>query len=330
MLAKRVSTTVLIAAISMACTSVAAADSAALKPKWKTGHTTYVEWQFEGKFVYASAAGEETRGATMRETVGVLCKVVERLPEGGARLVVTFDRLAISDDVPDGRMTCDSDTEDLSASDYPFCSVMHSVLGKSYTVELDGEGNVTRVQGLTDILEAVRRKSNDKHALQYATAELDGQTHETLWNTFHALYAFRNVEVGDTWTRTIRTYRGSDQYRYNVKYIGERDERPTITVGYTISALPSTETQPAEFLEGIRFENRRTRGEGTAVFDIERGQFVEVQETGEERAHLKKKVDAAGETKTLDRQVTWRRSIIVLREAERRQQKADRRKAGDG
>ncbi|HUU96511.1 MAG TPA: hypothetical protein VM487_12290 [Phycisphaerae bacterium] len=296
----------------------AAEEPVLVQPSWEVGHTIYVEWETEG--IFRVDREEESSKMTVWETMGFLCTVVERLPKGGVRLQVTFDRFAAGDDISGTRMTSDSDQSNRSGVNDPFFEVLRPVLGESYTVELNAKGVVQCVRGLDKLLALVERVSRNELALRHAEVVLDEQMHMGMWDLFHAPYAFRAVRPGDTWRRVIQSYKGPNGYRFTAKRIdGGSDQR--VHIEYTVAAVPSPETQAAERWWGVRYENRRMRARGTAVFVPKDGYIVEMRESGEERADMESKDGATGKQGTGTRQMSWRQSVVVLTKAERQRQK---------
>ncbi len=306
------------------CTT--AGDSVVLRPRWEVGQLRYVEWHLKTALALRDV-GDPARVVSMTawETIGCLCRITEQFPGGGVRLEVTFDRLLIGDDFDGKPKSCDSDLEDLSSSDHPFCKVMHSVLGKSYTVELDNNGHVIRVDGLEEILEAVKRAAGDAPAVSTAAADLDAVSHSAMWNMLYAGCAFGEVKAGDTWTRIIETYRGMNEYRFTVDHIGTRNGRQVVTVKHTAKAVASSKAPRAEALLGVRYSGRQMKAGGTVLFNVERQEVAKVCETGEERAKVKSKDPSTGQVTTNDERLSWEFSIAVFTKGEREEQKTQRR-----
>lgn len=310
----------------MAQASFADAERVSLSPQWVPGHTTYVEYTWESSVV--TTGTHETEKAARQvwgHTQGVLHKVVARLPEGGARIRLTFDRLALSLDSLGERRSFDSDDRSQSNASESFRRMLLPLLGASLTMELNGAGRVIDLTGVNDLARKLQVQQAEEDAYLFLLGHLEEEVQRNLWQQFYACYAFKEVQPGDTWTRTVNAGNtGRHEFTYRLDRMADEPGRRIAVVAY--SSRQPTAPEPWCSSPGTEHAYEPSQLQGTAIFDIERGEFVHGQEAAKEVLHSKGK-NANGEgawQRTMT--VSATQELVVLTESDRRQQRPEEKR----
>ncbi|MGD8450520.1 MAG: DUF6263 family protein [Phycisphaerae bacterium] len=304
-------------------------DVLSLRPTWDVGQEFYVEWQGEAVFQRLSpATTPPPPPMRVTETWGSLCRVRARLPEGGFKLDVTFDRIAVNVEYGVNVIQADSDTMDLSKAEDPDAAALAHLLGRTYSVELDRNGVVQRVDGAKEILAAAERAAGDDANPAHLRSVLDSEELATAWNTVAMVYAFKDVRVDDCWQRTLETYRGPDRHTFKLEEI-DQGQSNRARVSCTLEPVASSAPQRAERLWGVRYRNRQYKdAHGSVEFDLGNLGLMRFTWAYTERAETVETADKIddGEPNVSEQEMKWQCTISVRPAAERMRSKAAQHK----
>lgn len=114
------------------------------------------------------------------------------------RIKVFYERLAFDMEMPKGKITMDSDKEENDAIDHvPSLYKLSEMVNKPFYISLSSEGNVTKVEGLAELLKG--KKSLEQPAFQEFLSE------STLISAFESafnVFSEDSIRIGDTWSKT--------------------------------------------------------------------------------------------------------------------------------
>lgn len=300
--------------------AVIADDTVALFPKWVKGHTTYVEWQMDSRFVWTPDEDPGHRSITKRFLVlGLLHEVESLFPNGGARVRLTVERLAFAEDDQEERIWYDTDVGGGEDRSSPFVETFHSLLGQSVMIEFDDTGRVTALTGLDALAQMVESRPDEHGHIGAATYWLEEQCFRFLWAQFYSRYAFKEVRVGDTWSRELESQWGRYRFEYRLKRVGAGDNgTPVAAVTYVVDPV-KLPVVPSEDGRG-RYEVVESRVRGTALFDIGGGEWIRAHESGESKVKTTHTDPDSGEVYTGGARTSSTEKLLVLTKAQRRAQ----------
>jgi len=309
----------------------AAADSILLKPKFTPGRITYVELKQDIDQTIGGITDAPSIETTVRHTFGVWHKVEAVSPSKGTRIVLTYDRVCMSIDGPMISESFDSDVDDPRDESNMVAAAMGPMLGMPMTMELDKDNQVTSFTGMDAIRKRIEETTGGGMMYQQMKDELDDESYKAMWGeSLLILYANKEVKVGDSWTRTLEHKSGAmgdlvSEYKCTLKSIGTEDGRKVAIVAYkaTVSRAPDSESKPNAM--GIVTKLDSGEFEGTATYDVERGEFVKQVSEGRVKVKMTPPGAEAEEAgMTLDQKIKSR--VAVLAEAERQKQKIENQK----
>jgi hypothetical protein len=302
------------------CKASAAGDArASLSPKWLPGYAMYIEWEWETKETWkGDGLPEGGREIKTTQTFGFLHRVDAVIRGKMVQITLTFDHVAMSIDTPDTHLSFDSDKDNPDDTTNALGTVLGPMLGMALTMEVDKEGRVLGVWGMKKIREKIAASKYDKDAYEYVRDALDNQAQQFIWDQFYALYAYKYVEAGDSWTRDIKSRRRLFNCKYTVDHIDEEDSRRTALLSYTATGRSLPESEAQKTAGETQFEYGPARSEGGATFDTWRGEFIEGHETGRAEASAAKPDPKGGAPMKAKITKNVTQSFFVLDSKERR------------
>jgi hypothetical protein len=314
----------------------ATGESVLLKPKFVQGRTTYLELNEEIEHTaFSEASRESPIKMTARQTFGVWHKVEAVSPAGITRIVLSYDRIRQVFEGPVGSRSFDSDVDDPADTSNVLAMAMGPMLGMPMTMELDKDNNVRSFSGMEAIRKRIEETTGGGPVYDRLKAELDDDSYKMLWGESRmVLYANKEVKVGERWTRTLKQHDralGELIFTYNceLKRIGTENGRKTATVAYAATVVPAPGSQPEPDADGTVRKLDLGAFQGTALFDVERGEFV--KQASEARIKISLTMPGPDDTSmsgALEQRI--KSNLCVLTEAERRQQKLESRKKAAG
>jgi hypothetical protein len=304
------------------------AETIELKPRYTAGHQARLALASE-LTQKITAEGQPEITILYRDEVGFTRKVEEASADG-ARLALEFDRRAMSFNHPMmGNQRFDSDAGDKAEDNNSMSLIAAPWLGRKLELVLGADNSIKEIKGYKELMEAVDNSALGDMLYENLRA---GMTEDNMGRSLHGglfdYYPEKPVAVGDTWTRTVANPAqtlGTIEVTYNAKLdkIEERDGRKVAVITYTTSSkLTSAGQSPMGTPELVD-----SKGQGTAVVDIETGLPIEQSNEG---ARILKFTQpgqdgAAGQQMTLDGQT--KSSLRVLSDEQRAAQKEENRKA---
>jgi hypothetical protein len=248
----------------------------------------------------------------------------------GAQVEIEFDRRAMSFSHPMmGNQTFDSDSGAPAEDNNSMSLVAAPWVGKKLMLTVAPDNGVQKMEGFKELLEAI-----DNSALGDQLYEnlRSGFTEEQIGRSMHSglfdVYPDKPVQVGDTWTRTVRNpapQLGTLEITYQVKLaaVEERAGRKVAVLEY------KAETKLLDAAEGPmgKAEMKSSKGEGTTVVDVESGMPLANDAKGVRELVIRG--PAQGDQPGPELQINGKVSshMKVMSEAERGEQKEANRKA---
>jgi hypothetical protein len=359
-------TVVLSAAVPFFGQRAGAQETLSLTPKWTIGRTTYVEMRWETdavtsfKLLKGTAPPPEPKRVKSEQTFGFLHQPVESLPDGGARILLTIDRVQVAVDDPTQRMSFDSDADEPKDESKAFRLALLPLIGVPMTMKVDATGKVTSLSGLADAVKKAKEACPDETCRGYLAGVLDEGWYSFIWGQFYGLYAFKDVRVGDTWNRSLPFQGQAFDSTYKLDRTTQQDQRSLAVITYSSNWRQTYTPKPATMPAGARppwatsepapttkpsvsssqpttspatkpttspAEEPVRRIEGTAFLDVQQGEIVNLVENSESEVHWPVKDDRTGSYLGVSTKVTATQTLMVVPEAQRLSQKQNRQSA---
>jgi len=306
-----------------------------LQPRLAPGKVVYVERISElEQTTGASAFGPERTSSTTN--IRTVKRDVERSGDN-TRLTYTFDRVSIDTESFFGRRTADSDAglEPTGGRPNPVANIAGPMIGKSFTVTVEGQGRVTDTNGMRDIFNAVEEKAAGNFIFEPMMAEFTDNGARYAWGDWlFAVYPDKPVAIGDTWERTVHyhdLYLGDLAYHYSCKFddiVREGGDKVAKI------SFEGTVERPDDGKTGVRslnmtFDFKDGSFEGTADYDLASGQIVKQVAKGEMSlaARLPAKPGEKAEPFSVDRSLT--ETVTLMTAKEREVQKLENKAAAE-
>ncbi|PWJ38620.1 DUF6263 family protein [Sediminitomix flava] len=183
-------------------------------------------------------------------------EVLEVLPTGG-KVSMTYDRMKMSTVSQMGSVVVDSEAGEENSN--PMNSVFKLMMKKPFTIELSDRGEITKVEGLEQIHDALLSEVDASMKMQIEGMLKQSFGEKTIKDSFKsALVSFPEnaVSVGDTWSEQMDditnipgivdvtwTYTSAEQL--NAKVVYSPAAEPKSLNGAQVSKLEGTATYEA-------------------------------------------------------------------------------------
>jgi hypothetical protein len=275
-------------AASGVTTSLRAGDSVNLTPKHKAGQTSFIEVDRNIEQEISVGGGDDDDDGGGQKLKLDIHQVYGafRTAESAEKYTLTFDRMLQSVESPMMKGQFDTDDPDADKANEMLGAVLTPFIGMSLTLNLEN-GEVASASGMKKIADKVKEAGANPFT-QIVQRELTDDSAKVTWGDYmFILYPNKEVKVGDTWKKSLTTKRpdmGTMLIDYTCKLdrITEEKGRKMAVVSFeTTSKLKSTgkaTSKPTNKIDG--------HSKGTALFDIEHGEFVERSEKGSTKLDL--------------------------------------------
>lgn len=256
-----------------------AGDTVLLKPKFNKGEKGYVEVD---RNITQKMSGPMGNMEFKMEQLYLVARQVKDVSDGAADLEMKFERAMQSFDSPmmDGLFdTDDPDNEDASAQ---IGTLLKPLVGMGFKMKIGADGEVKKVSGMS----AIREKLEEEGAGSPLTGQMAGEFTDDRakreWgDTLFALYPNKEVKPGDTWQKVLTDSLprlGPVVFNYDCKLdrISEEKGRKVAVVTYT-GTVKSDKSAKSEDGGHATLDGQF---KGTAVYDVELGQFTHREQNG--------------------------------------------------
>lgn len=265
---------VIVCLLSVFCVAQVRAQSVRIEPKNKSGETTYIEQDMD---VHQKMEGGPMPGAMEIDIKRVygLNRKVEPTPDGGAKITMTFDRTMQKFDSPMMNGAYDSDAPD--DDDSPMLAgPFKAMIGGTFTMEVDKEGQVKDFSGMKKILEKVEDASGGNPLSGQLRGELtDERGKSTYGEQLYLMYPNKDVSVGDTWAKTFHDVlpqlgKVISHYDYKLDRIAEENGHKVAIVSYKSTTEKDESAKSDDAMPGASTKVSGS-GKGQLTYDVERG-----------------------------------------------------------
>ncbi len=266
-------------------------DKLLIAPRFQPGVAHYCEWEQATVSTRVDAKTEKDAPRRFRQIVGIIETVESVTPDGQAKIRLTIDRMFHEFEAGTILQKFDSDVEDSGRSEHPMAKLYGPLVGSSMHMTVDRDGNILAFQGLSSVFEDISRKIEKDPSREMLLGKLErlkftfgDESARVMWGEARlAMYAFKEVKVGDAWQRTmVQPFPTGDlEMRLQCKLgdVDSRKDHAVANVEYEASFSQKPPKPgapvPANFASNLSGTFR-----GKARFDSKLGQYVDDKEEG--------------------------------------------------
>jgi len=320
---------ILVGLLACAAPGQAQKPTVLLQPEFKPGKASYIE--LVQNMDTALVGGQFGTGLDVKvhQIYGVMQRVERRRRRGNTRLTLTFDRLSMAFDSVLNSASFDSDVDDPKESNHVLAAIYGAMVGMSMHLEIGPDGRARSFSGMSAILKKVDQAARGDPIFEHMVQNgfFDDNVARVRWGEARfALFPYRRVGVGDTWTSIVREPSSFGELisDYNCELTGIAEQRKGVTAEVsfegTIRAFDDNATAPGPMGSILKF--RSGRFTGTAVFDSAAGEFVRQDTRSLFRFDLVLPDGAGATSGNLQITQDITSTLQVMTVAERRTQKA--------
>lgn len=265
-------------------------QSVMLRPKLEPGVVRYVErtTDMNQRFKGGPAGADREMTMKMKNVMGVLQKVESTTPDKGAKVSVTFDRIASESDMP--MMAGEFDSDRRSDDESPELAALYEpMVGSVLMIELDKEGRAVGCTGTAELVAKVEKSVGGNPMLDQMKRNMNDEQNRVMWGEQRMfLYPYKDVKPGDKWTRSFvnKADFGDMSYQFECEAVKPEsgDPKDSIRVAYTGKITQEGDPKQREGAPTVKIESGSTKG--TGLFDPKVGEFVSQRGETELKLHI--------------------------------------------
>lgn len=244
------------------------------------------------KYLYTTEVNQtiNTMGVSGMQQVIIMEMIYEVTASDGnnKKLTITYDHIKMKNTTPMGAMEYDSRGE---KKEEGMLSFMDSLIGKSFNLTIAPDGNIVKVENLSNIMNALPGEGAVKAELQKQFS--DTAIKQMMQNSFD-IYPGKPVKVGETWKKNtsmgVSGFSINMENTYTLKSI--TDGKANIAVS-SIMTLPATEMSQAGMQMKMEMSGKQ---DGNMEVDVASGQIL----SGKTHQVINGKINLAGQEMPMD------------------------------
>jgi hypothetical protein len=324
---------IILLAVAAVAVAYAPGQTVLLKPKFTPGSVAYVETKQDIK---QDMSGAPLPGGSATMNMNQIFGLLEKVEAAGknVHLVQTFDRVSMrmeSSAAPGMGGDYDSDRPENDESGM-LGQIFPPMVGGVLTIEIDPDGKVVSAKGMQKIIEKIEESGGGNPMFAQMKESMTDDSTKTEWQTRLAFFPNKEVKVGETWTKTVKSPMptiGELQVEFNCKLekVEKKDGHDLAIIAYTTKTTQPADAKAEEGMGGMKFAVEGGTGKGTVTFDAQRGEIVKrVQDST-----LKLRLQMPGAAEDADSpgmkiSVDSKETLTLMTEQERKAQKAENAK----
>ncbi|SKB38868.1 hypothetical protein SAMN05660226_01083 [Parapedobacter luteus] len=203
--------------------------------------------------------------ATTQDILSEYIYDIQSVQNGITAINVTFSRIKMDTDVAGmQRITFDSENPEASSNEL---SAISNLVGKSFQMYINEEGNVEKVEGLADIIDAAGGQQAELLKQSFGDSSMI-----LSMNQMTNIYPANQVEIGDSWVKAFTgPIAGMMQSEATSTFVLSKTEGnvATLTVAGQMN-FSKLQNGGNPMLQGAEFKLKGTQ-EGTLQVDVESG-----------------------------------------------------------
>lgn len=204
------------------------------------------------------------------------------------KLSITYDHIKMKNTTPMGAMEYDSRSEKKGDGTFSF---MDSLIGKSFSLTITPDGNIIKVENLSNLMNALPGEGQAKAELQKQFG--DTAIKQMMQNSFD-IYPGKPVKIGESWKKKssmgVSGFSINMENTYTLKSITAG--KATIAVS-SVMSLPATETNQGGMDMKMQMDGKQ---DGTMEVEISSGQIL----SGKTHQVINGKISVGGQEMPMD------------------------------
>ncbi|MCC7292487.1 MAG: hypothetical protein IT449_10555 [Phycisphaerales bacterium] len=311
-----------------------------IAPRFQAGVAHYCEWDQATISTRVDAKAEKDATRKFRQIVGILETVESVAPDGQVKIRLTIDRMFHEFEAGTIIQRFDSDVEESGRSEHPMAKLYGPLVGASMHMTVDRDGKIVAFQGLSSVFDDISRKIEKDPSREMLLGKLErlkytfgDESARVMWGEARlAMYAFKEVNLGDAWQRTmVQPFPTGDlEMRLQCKLsdVEARKDHAVAHVEYEASFSQKPPKPgapvPANFASNLSGTFR-----GKARFDSKLGQYVDEKEEGVMQLTVPGDEKGSAVPMRLEQKIKTVTRLLTLEEREEQKQQ-NRRMAKKG
>ena len=247
-----------------------------LRPRWKAGDAFYIEWDLKSKHTRTEDSTMISMIGFAHDIAGLILRVEEVMPDGGARIMLTYDRIASSwlwgnDTESENFWDSDFDPPDSSSE---FRKVLQPVIGSTLLLEVDNEGRIIRFDGVAEMRRKVEQAKPDPETFSWFDTFFTTDSKRAAWEDWFGKYAYKPVKRGDTWDRSYTSSHHDNTVITSLDRINIYEDRVLATVHSKGRGTPRTDRESKQVNNNSVWEDGEMKFTSRATYDSKCGWIV--------------------------------------------------------
>lgn len=202
------------------------------------------------------------------------------------KLNITYDHVSMGMTTPMGQMQYDSRQEGAREPEFAF---MDSLIGKSFGITVSPDGNILKVEGLSELMNAIAASADDATRMTLESQFSDTAVKLMMQNSFD-IYPGKKVKEGESWTKSsVMSFSGVSvnmENTYTLKAV--HDGKAEIAV---VSQMNLPQTDMGGSAEAPMKLEMSGKQEGNLDVEIASGQIL----SGKTTQNINGKMSAGGQ-----------------------------------
>lgn len=232
----------------------------------------------------------------------------------------TFSRGKLTTEGMRGPVTYDSAGEEEPDPRNPLVAVIDPLIGSTMTVEIREGGEIGTVEGMNQLFDEIESEAAGRFIFETMQADFTNAVAGYEWGaSIYALYPYRSVSPGDSWQREVplrHLFLGDLVYHYDCRLdrLDERDGRQVAIVTFAATCKQAADSKPGYRVFNMKMDFQSGKVEGTATYDVELGEFVEIESKQEVITRVQSPAPEPGKSLTFT-QTTYTTRTMTLQPA---------------
>lgn len=251
-------------------------ESIMLRPRFSPGQKIYLESEIYTDHLLTDRSDPtQTWGGQTKQIIGAFLTIDSVSHSGAVRLILTYDRLAFSSEVPNDAPSFDTDVDDVNVPKNETGRYFAPILGKPITIDIGSDGKITSLKGMEKIRQAVEASAKNTDVFERWSYQLTNEKEQFLWDQIFNMYSYIETSPGSTWTRGLSHDDGSYAHQFRLAEM----QPDKAVIEYAFELHLTDEAKRGKPFGGDSIKKRvSAAGTGNAVYDVKKGLIVRAKE----------------------------------------------------
>jgi hypothetical protein len=260
--------------------STASGQDATLRYRWTKGDEVRYRISQQSNTTLSGLPGLNDMSIDQNISQVVRMTVEDITADGNATIRETFESMRLEQSAPTGKVVFDSTTphESTDTSEAAVAAMMSALVGESITMVIAPSGSVSRIEGMTRILDKAMKSLSLTPGAAVVMNQLKGLVGDDairgMFDQSFGIFPDRPLRVGDSWTSQFEPTNPvlgklTASRTYTLKSIEPRNGASIAHISVTVAMKQGDAPAPGPLGASVRIADTETTGE--IVFDATRG-----------------------------------------------------------